>query len=294
MKEEIPKISFLKKSDAKLEFEIFTISSLFSRKNKLDHPLDMPQRTDFYHIMFITKGAGRHYIDFRSYNYSAGDILFISKGQVHAFEVRQDIDGFLIVFTDAFLSKNLIHSDILSFYRLYNYHLHSPTMPSIETNGDIFNNIINEMYREYKITDKFAKEEILRLLLKLLLLKAERKKRTLNQKEKNSEWFLKFGVFRNKLEKHFPETRNAKDYARMMNISYKHLNEICKSITDSTAKAVIDYFITLEAKRHLAISSASVKELAYQLGFDEPSNFVKFFKKHARLSPSQFRKTITK
>lgn len=173
------------------------------------------------------------------------------------------------------------------YYRCHGIH-------AVANLDSIFNNIINEMYREYKITDKFAKEEILRLLLKLLLLKAERKKRTLNQKEKNSEWFLNFGVFRNKLEKHFTETRNAKDYARMMNISYKHLNEICKSITDSTAKAVIDNFITLEMKRHLAISSASVKELTYQLGFDEPSNFVKFFKKHTRLSPSQFRKTITK
>jgi len=38
-------------------------------------------------------------------------------GQVHAFDVRPDIDGFGILFTDDFLSKNLIHSDILSYYR---------------------------------------------------------------------------------------------------------------------------------------------------------------------------------
>ena len=107
MKEKIPKISFLKKNKTQLEFEIFTISSLFSRKEKLDHPLDMPHRVEFYNIMFITKGTGRHYIDFRPYNYKAGSLLFISKGQVHAFEVRPDIDGFLILFTDAFLSKNL-------------------------------------------------------------------------------------------------------------------------------------------------------------------------------------------
>ena len=137
---EIPKISFLKKSNAKLEFEIFTIRSLFSRKSKLDHPLDVPQRTDFYQIMFITEGAGRHYIDFCPYQYTAGDILFVSLGQVHAFEVHHDVDGYLILFTDAFLSKNLIHSDILTFYRLYNYHLHSPIMPSTETNGNGFAN----------------------------------------------------------------------------------------------------------------------------------------------------------
>lgn len=294
MKDEIPKISFLKKSKAQLEFQIFTISSLFSRKDKLDYPLNMPHRVEFYNILFITKGTGRHYIDFRPYNFMAGSLLFISKGQVHAFEVRPDIDGFLILFTDAFLSKNLIHSDMLSFYRLYNYHLHPPVMQSTETKGNIFSNIINEIYREYKIQDTFAKEEILRLLLKLLLLKAERKKRTLIREEKHSEWFLKFVVFRNELEKHFTETRNAKEYARIMNISYKHLNEICKSVTGETIKTFIDNFLILESKRRLAISGASVKEITYQLGFDEPTNFVKFFKKHTCQSPSQFRGTLTK
>ncbi len=290
----IPEISFLKKNRAKIEFEIFPISSLFSRRAKLDIPLDMPHRIDFYHIMYITKGTGTHYIDFRPYPYSAGSILFISKGQVHAFEIRADIEGFLILFTDAFLSKNLIHSDILSFYRLYNYHLHSPIMQPAETSGEIFGNIINEIYTEYRFPDEFAKEEILRLLLKLLLLKAERIKRSFTGKEKNSDWFLQFGVFRNELEKRFSETRNAKEYAQMMNISYKHLNEICKSAAGLTAKAFIDKFVILETKRRLAISDDSVKELSYQLGFDEPTNFVKFFKKHTRLSPAQFRKTLTK
>lgn len=77
MKEEIPKISFLKKSNAQLEFEIFTISSPFSRKDKLDHPLDMPHRVESFNILFIAKGAGRHYVDFRPYNYKAGSLLFI-------------------------------------------------------------------------------------------------------------------------------------------------------------------------------------------------------------------------
>ena len=294
MRKELPRISFLKKKNSQLEFEVFTLSSLFSRINKLEYALDIPQRVDFYHILFITKGMGSHYIDFRPYQYSPGSILFIAKGQVHAFEIRRDVDGFLILFTEDFLTKNLIQSDILSFSRLYNYHLYTPIMQPDETSGDIFRTIIKEIYREYKLADKFAKEEFLSLLLKLLLLKAERKKRILIWKEGNSNWFFKFGAFRNKLEKHYTTTRNADDYARMLNISYKHLNEICKSVTGSTAKAFIDEFIILEMKRHLAVSDASVKELTYQFGFDEPTNFVKFFKKHTNYSPSQFRKLITK
>lgn len=291
---EIPKISFLKKIKAEIEFEVFTLNSLFLRRDELRFSLDKPHRVDFYHILYITKGTGFHYIDFRPYNFKEGSVLFISKGQVHAFDVRPENDGLLILFTEAFLSKNLIHSDILSFYRLYNYHLHSPIMQREEMGDMDLINIINEIYREYYFSDDFAKEEILRLLLKLLLLKAERVKRTLIPREKNSEWFIKFSVFRNQLEKHFSETRNAKQYAEMINISYKHLNEICKSVTGKTAKAFIDNFVVLEIKRRLAMSDISIKELTYELGFDEPTNLVKFFKKHTLQTPSQFKLTLTK
>ena len=253
----------------------------------------MPHKVDFYHILFITRGQGLHYIDLRPYEYNEGSILFISKGQVQAFEVNPDNDGFLILFTEAFLSKNLIHSETLSLYRLYNYHLHLPVIQPNQTGINVFNVIISEIYKEYNHPDEFAKEEILRLLLKLLLLKAERIKRTLIPQEKNSEWFIRFGVFQNRLEKHIRETRNAKEYAEMMAISYKHLNEICKSVTGSTPKEIIDNYLILEIKRYLAVSDISVKELTYQLGFDEPTNFVKFFKKHTGQSPVQFRKHLT-
>jgi AraC-like DNA-binding protein len=291
---EIPNISFLKTEKAEIEFEILTLSSLFSRSDKLKFSLNKPHRVDFYHILFITKGTGIHYIDFRPYNYSEGSILFISKGQVHVYEVRPDVDGFMILFTEAFLSKNLIHSDILSFYRLYNYYLHSPIMQPEEIGKENFVNIISEMHEEYNLSDDFTKEEILRLLLKLLLLKAERIKRTLISGQKNSEWFIRFGVFRNQLERHFTETRNANEYARMMKISYKHLNEICKSIAGTTAKEFIDKFLILEIKRHLSMSDIPIKELTYKLGFDEPTNLVKFFKKHTGHSPSQFKHLLTK
>ncbi len=290
---EIPKISFFKSQNKKIGFEILTLKSLFSRQVKLPYPLDKPQRVAFYHILFITKGEGRHYIDFRAYEYTKGSILFISAGQIHAFELSPGVDGFLMLFTEAFLSKNMIHSDMLSFSRLYNYHLHLPIIQPEESTEN-FNNIVYEIYKEYILPDVFAKEEILRLLLKLLLLKAERVKRTLMPKEKNSEWFIKFGEFKTLLEKHFSETRNAKDYAEMMDISYNHLNKITKSIAGNSVKVFIDNFLILEIKRQLAISDISTKELTYELGFDEPTNFVKYFKKHTLLSPSQFKNYLKK
>lgn len=294
MIEEIPQILFHKKSENEIEFEIFSMSSLFARQDNLDHALDKFHRVDFYIILYITSGTGVHYIDFKPYRYMEGSIIFISKGQVQKFDAQSNVDGFLILFTDEFLSKNLIHSDILSLYRLYNYHLHEPVIQPKEPDGEQFKNIINEMYWEYLLSNNFAKEEILHLLLQLLLLRAERINRTLILKEKNTEWFAMFMIFKNHLETHFKTTRNAKEYAAMTGISYNHLNTVCKSITGSTAKVFIDQFVILEAKRRLATSDISVKELAYVLGFDEPTNFVKYFKKHTERSPLEFKRKLKK
>ena len=133
---------------------------------------------------------------------------------------------------------------------------------------------------------------MLRTLLKLLLLKAERVKQTLIPKENNSEWVNQFSQFRFLLSDRFSRTRNANDYAKMMGISYNHLNKIVKAVTGNTAKSFIDQFIILESKRQLAVSDISVKELTYLMGFDEPTNFVKYFKRHNQLSPAQFKKTL--
>lgn len=294
MIDDIPKVFFHKSKKEMFEFEILPLKHLFSRNVRLTCPLDRPHRVEFYQILYITTGQGKHYIDFKPYEYSRGSLLFVSAGQVHSFEVDLKTDGFVLLFTEYFLTKNMIHSDLLSFSRLYNYHLYPPDIPPLETSVAVFNPIINEIYNEYIFSDTFAKEEMLRTLLKLLLLKAERIKRTLAPGEKNSEWAIKFSEFRNLLSAQFTETRNADAYAAMMNISYNHLNRIAKAVTGNTAKSFIDNFIILEIKRQLAVSDISVKELTYLMGFDEPTNFVKYFKKHTRQSPAQFRKALTK
>lgn len=87
-------------------------------------------------------------------------------------------------------------------------------------------------------------------------------------------------------------TRNAKDYAKMLNVSYKHLNEICKHIDHKTAKALIDNYIILEAKRQLVTTPHTIKEIGFELGFNEPSNFRKYFCKHVDISPNEFLKKM--
>lgn len=78
----------------------------------------------------------------------------------------------------------------------------------------------------------------------------------------------------------------------MLQISYKHLNNIVKKCTNKTAKEFIDDFVILEIKRFLCSTSLSVKEIAFKCGFDEQTNFLKYFKKLANDTPSNFRQNL--
>ena len=199
-----------------------------------------------------------------------------------------------VLFTNRFLKENLIHSDIGSFSRLYNYHLHAPVIQPKEIAGEEFHTIFIEISKEYGRRKKPGTKEILRLLLKVLLLKLERVKQTAVAGQTNSEQLAKFDHFRDYLAKHYQTTRKVNAYAEMLRISSKHLNTICKSVAGVTAKECIDDFLTLEIRRVLATSAESVQELTYSFGFDEPTNFVKYFKKHTGKTPAQFRALFTK
>ncbi|THB81286.1 MAG: helix-turn-helix domain-containing protein [Desulfobacteraceae bacterium] len=287
----IPQVDFLKRSD-KPEIEILRFASLLKRRDHLDHSPGNPHRLRFYIIMVVTRGSGTHFIDFLPYTFDQGSIILVSKGQVHAFDFTASWDGFLIMFTDDFLSKHLIHSDILSLHKLYNYHLHQPVITPGKHERPMFENLIRGLTQEYEHPDDFAREELLKLHLKIFLLKIERFKQGQIPDNSNTETILTFMEYKRLIEQHYKETKNAKDYAQQMGISYKHLNAVCKRIAGHTAKQFIDGHVILEIKRHLATTGFSIKELAYEMGFDEPTNFVKFFSKHTRTTPAKFKQSL--
>ncbi len=98
--------------------------------------------------------------------------------------------------------------------------------------------------------------------------------------------------FRKLLEKNYHKNWSVSKYALELNISTKTLNNIIKTKSGKTTSSLINDRIILEAKRKLSHSDAFVNQIGYDLGFQDPSYFVKFFKKHVNLTPSEFRNSI--
>jgi AraC-like DNA-binding protein len=283
----IPDIKFRKQNTSEIGFEIMPLKSLLKRSVSLAPPINQLHRIHFHMLILLTQGKGHHIVDFKSYSLSAGDLLFINKEQVQAFDIENNRDGYVILFTDRFLNKNLSQNDYFAFYRFFTLSKYPPIINFSDSELKEILPTIHSMQNEFNKKDDFAKEEIIRSLLKIFLLSAERTGRLRIQQPESSE-FKTFVEFQKLLSKKFIKTRDASNYAKELNLSYRQLNDICKEFTQKTAKSVIDEFIILEAKRKLSQCDISVKEISYSLGFDEPTNFVKYFKKHTGVSPKTF------
>ncbi|RZL44124.1 MAG: AraC family transcriptional regulator [Pedobacter sp.] len=99
--------------------------------------------------------------------------------------------------------------------------------------------------------------------------------------------------FKQLLETNFRHQHTVAEYANLLNISSKTLVNHTNDAVLRTPLAIINDRIILEAKRLLLHSSLNVNEIGFQLGFDDASYFVKFFKKQVKRSPTEFRKLVS-
>lgn len=292
MDKKIPKVGF--KKDQTLDIEVLSFAELIEKLDQTsDHDPYAVHKIEFYLIIYISKNVYHHFVDFDLYELSEGSALFIAKNQIHHFTKELlDSEGFIIIFNNIFLTNPSFLTDSLKFNRLFNYHIESPVIHQKDLGTDNFNSMILKLYQEYKFPSNIIKSEILRSLLHIILLQAERAKDKHSIQGVNTQWLEIFNSFKDLLEREYINTRSSRYYASQLLISYKYLNEVVKKLTQKTVKAFIDDFVIMEIKRFLVSTSLSIKEISYATGFEEPANMVKFFKKNTSITPLKFRQQI--
>jgi AraC-like DNA-binding protein len=275
----------------KIECMILPIQTIFSRRDE-SYRFDIPQRLHSHMVAIFMKGKGEHFVDFKTYPYNDKTMLFIAQNQVHQWQIRPDVDGLVIAFSKEFLYKSADDWEVLQSYRIFDYSLQSPMLHLDEAQYRRFLMLFLEMKDEFLLTTPDAfKQDILRNLLRTILLRAERLKRAETQSTTQLH-YADFVRFKESVEHLFAQTRNVKDYAHTLGYSPKKLNSLTQAILNKGAKSFIDERVLLEIKRLLAHTTLSVQEIAEATGFDEPTNMVKFFKRYMRQTPSLFRQDI--
>lgn len=283
MAEKIKKYDF--KEGLPLEFEIINFNLLF---NEFSEGIKKPHRADFYQILWFQDGLPTHIVDFKPIKIKRNSLLFINKNSVQLFDNEIKFKGKAILFTDNFYCKTDSDTNFLKTTTLFN-NLTCVTMLSIWNSG--IETIFEQLEKESKNPKDEYQADIIRNDLRKLLLHSERERKKQGfvefEKNKDLEYAL---LFKDLLEHHYIQQKNVGFYAKKMNISTKRLNQTTSKILGKSPKNIIDDRVLLECKRLLAHTSESVKEIGYSLGFEEPTNFIKYFKKHTGETPSSFGK----
>ena len=292
-KENLPiHIKFKNSQNPSATFDLVKLKDLFGKTYSDHSPYDL-HLVEFYIILFIEKGKGKHTIDFKTYDYKEGSVLTIRKDQIHRFHKNDSVVGSVLLFTDDFLVSYLEKLEALKSLHLFNEVLAEPKIQLSKTLTTEVSELIQRISLEYfKVQDAYSLE-IIRSESHILITKLYRIKSKRSDLSDNKKYLNEFVAFQNLVEEKVTTTNKVKDYAQMLGVSTKTLNNICRAIVNKTAKEFIDDICTNQIKRLLINTSLSIKEIAYATGFEETTNFYKYFKRQINLTPEQFR-TSTK
>lgn len=232
----------------------------------------------FYEIIWFQKGSGTHYVDFNQYAIAPGTIIFISPGQIHSFDTKHDQEGYVLKICaelfDDFVSLSCVTVQ--------------------DKDSAALEMLIGAMQEELKKEDSLGHREALHALVKLFVIMVRRSYAEINPSAPNPHKvsYKAFLNFRKLIEENYCRLHTVKDYASLLNVSSKTLTLYVNECSKYSPLELINNRIILEAKRLLRYSVLSVKEIAFRLGFEDPSYFAKFFKRLVKQSPADYRESF--
>jgi AraC family transcriptional regulator, transcriptional activator of pobA len=275
----------LGQSTVNVPFEIHTMEWI--AQNRFQQNED-PHRHNYFVIIWVKKGTGTHLIDLETYQLEDNSVYCITPGQVHQLTAADPVDGYVISFMAEFLGGAEENYDLLFNTGLFYTFSNSPVIKVNEEMGLEMQDAVNKMLKEYN-NFFILRAEILRGFLKIFLIYLTRQYERPKENEAHSKSIELVKQFFALVEKQYTTKKMVTDYAEELAVTPNHLNEVVKKITGSPASHHIQQRIILEAKRQAVYSRVTMKEIAYELGFDDTAHFSKFFKNASGESFSDFR-----
>ncbi|GAA4278688.1 helix-turn-helix domain-containing protein [Aquimarina mytili] len=274
--------------DRMIDFEVIKLEDLLNRHEAKYLNLYDWHRMDFNALFIVTEGEGRHHIDCEVHDFKIGAIVPLLKGQIHHFDEENPIKGVTVSFTDTFILENISETNLLLFLKMF----HLPKLQISPESLKLLEPVVELLFREQDIRTTVLKGDITRSLLLTLFMYIQRLS-PLEFAKSDTVRFKDFIRFKNLVAQKYRTMHNAKDYAKELHLSYKYINDISKEMSGKTAKSFIDEWLIIESKRIISQKIHSIKEMSYEMGFDEPSNFIRFFKKHTGKTPKEFSTKIS-
>lgn len=247
-------------------------------------------QSSLYTIIILTKGTGSCKVDFGTYEFTAPAIVFATPFQ----KIELDGQGIeelkIMQFHGDFYCIEYHKKEVACNGLLFNNAYISPVLTLSDSEIEDFNSLYEQIVKEVEQNEELN-EIVLTSYLQLFLAKSSKIKRAVLTEDLAPSVMVDEVMERFKilLEQHFLALHKPSDYANLLHITPNVLSKRCKLYFRKTPTQLIQERIIIEAKKKIHLTRLSIKEIAFELQFQDEHYFSRFFKKITGISPQKFR-----
>lgn len=289
MNSEIPLYSLYGQIDTAADLRFVHLESLEARNRLYDWNIRPHRHHDLCQLIWVDDGAGTVVLDEQSLVLRSPVLISIPPPTVHGFQWRPGTEGLILTIAESFVTHLASQS-------------HEPAIGaslgqlltitgdvdagSLQRIGSLFGSILDEYVSDRVCRGTAIAGNVLMLFAEVARL---RHLSLQNEPATRAGQVATWRAFKELVEAHFGERWNMTDYADALRITERSLRRLCADLAGRTPGQVVQHRILVEAKRNLIYTEKTVAETGYELGFDDPAYFTRFFTRIEGETPTRFR-----
>lgn len=246
-----------------------------------DEPIHYLHQDDYYVFGLVEKGTCRFLIDFEEQRIEAGEMIVVQPGQVHSYISSEQMAGTALIVDESYISPD--------YKRIFDeYALGTAPFPIDKPDRQELHQLLDILQKRLCEDDMRSISHSLAETCIGIVAEILRKKSCATPQASNRQKEIVM-AFKSLSEKELSRHHQPAWYASQLNISAVYLNEVVRQVTHQNVSNYIRSQIMLHAKRLLAYSDITIKEIAYSLGFEDHAYFSRLFTQAVGTSPTAFR-----
>lgn len=265
-------------------FNILRLEDVFAKTDGIVPPF----RQSNFLMLFVKSGKGNRSMGHHRFTIASNSLAIIPRHMIHTARYTTCPLGYVVCFNADFLLQQAFPYRLINSRRVLKPSL-LPFMVLRQKDAREMTKIFEKLIEECNGSFQEKKQMIALKLVELLILSDRFFSEKTNSDGAHPDILQ---IFNELIEKNFLKHRAVGFYAATLHTHPNHLNYIVKKTTGLTAKQTIMNRLVSEAKYLLVSTTLSVKEVAYELGFEDPNHFVSFFKKQQHKTPTQYRNQL--
>ncbi|MCA8931767.1 MAG: helix-turn-helix domain-containing protein [Rhodospirillaceae bacterium] len=267
--------------------EFVHIEDIRTRSRLYDWRITPHTHRRMFQIVYVIEGASTVWLDNRSRPLETPCAVCIPGGVVHGFTFAPDTVGWVLTVSDLMLIDARYRRSRKLFEPLF-AEARTLSFAGNPEGAALMSATLEQLHAEFH-WPRFGRAAMFEWLIRVVLMAVRRQLDQAAQPDRFDRRRDLYQRFRQLLEDHYRDHWPVAAYADALALSQPRLNRLCQALGGRRASDLIQDRVILEAQRHLIYTSATVSQIAYELGFQDPAYFSRAFSRRAGMAPGKFR-----